>query len=569
MQDLYGSENKNLTEHFVRRTASWKEVTITAAANVLVARANELGLSLFESNTTKTGEKSLYSANISDECFFVKDTLNIWLDKNWDAVCTDRARTATWWATVGSVLYTGREVFECVGEQKNRSAGSKFTLKNRDLFQIFPKSCSTSKPSKSTIHLMSSRKRKIYTEDHRLNSEEAPFHDSQSTFSESSTHNSTNSPEIPFNDEIKNNDPSSSFQPSDRLIPSFENLKEPTYAIDNKFSINSFLDYKRPRRDRTISNDSTHAFELAVEVLTSLSCSKETKKQSSVCYPSVNISNSTSFSLNSQEKASLSNLNFPSRNDYVLLSNQDRISSSQMNGWGSVSANTGVTQGNWYCEFIVRSNGYTQPEYYKSPIVPTNCRIGVTTNPKNLNNIESNTLWYCDNGIALFKSGYTKYGETFNIGDVIGVFISFPTIPKTPISQNKYYTSLNNQRLEQDVVDGLIMMRTSSLPQMLGYKPSNRNLNSATNMKMHMESVQMDPRVEKAVTSSPPYVEYFKNGKSLGKIAINSLLGAGQRGVFPCLAMCCRVTLECNFGPWFRCMPESRDTEWRPFCESA
>jgi hypothetical protein len=106
--------------------------------------------------------------------FTKKDDIVPYIDKHWGALCTGRARTATWWSTVGTCLYTdagelfawyeraqehpcahplshvpltARRRVRCgvggcgpVSFDTPRSAASKFALADTNLYNITPSS---------------------------------------------------------------------------------------------------------------------------------------------------------------------------------------------------------------------------------------------------------------------------------------------------------------------------------------------------------------------------------------------------------------------------------------------
>jgi len=68
---------------FERHTASWKNIITTAIANGMVKHPHRQ--------------------------HFTKDEVVSFLRENWEAVCTGRSQTKTWWATVGTCMSTSRK----------------------------------------------------------------------------------------------------------------------------------------------------------------------------------------------------------------------------------------------------------------------------------------------------------------------------------------------------------------------------------------------------------------------------------------------------------------------------
>ncbi|CAJ0839748.1 696_t:CDS:10, partial [Entrophospora sp. SA101] len=69
--------------------------------------------------------------------FNKNDHLRPFVDKNWSSLCTERSRTATWWATLGSCLYSTKDIF-VAKDENNRSASSNFCLMDPNLWNIKP-----------------------------------------------------------------------------------------------------------------------------------------------------------------------------------------------------------------------------------------------------------------------------------------------------------------------------------------------------------------------------------------------------------------------------------------------
>ncbi|KAL1920179.1 uncharacterized protein VTP21DRAFT_1325 [Calcarisporiella thermophila] len=125
-------------ESFERLRAGWKEICATAVANQLLEH-------LLEDNRSNSSvvKHSLYADRWAEELnpgqywFNKKDNFVPFVDRNWKALCTERSRTSTWWATLGSCLYSSKDLFEA-RDEGNRSAASDFRLFNPNLWEFRP-----------------------------------------------------------------------------------------------------------------------------------------------------------------------------------------------------------------------------------------------------------------------------------------------------------------------------------------------------------------------------------------------------------------------------------------------
>jgi COMPASS component BRE2 len=128
----------NREESFSRVTSSWKDAINTAFANLTVQKMKK------EGKIDANGEGDPY---IPDNYWFDKKMgICPFLDKHWEKLCTNRARTPTWWATVGSSMYSSKDQYVAKDEE-NRSASSDFTLSDKNLFNLRPSTGSVSSQS--------------------------------------------------------------------------------------------------------------------------------------------------------------------------------------------------------------------------------------------------------------------------------------------------------------------------------------------------------------------------------------------------------------------------------------
>ncbi|OZJ06574.1 hypothetical protein BZG36_00608 [Bifiguratus adelaidae] len=125
-------------EHFERTTAGWKEISATTFANLIMKK-------LLEHHDPQKGKRAFDGKNAEElqlmrpqqYYFNKKDHIVPFVDANWKALCTDRVRTSTWWATLGSCIYSSGDMF-MAKDERSRSAASDFTLADANLWNIRP-----------------------------------------------------------------------------------------------------------------------------------------------------------------------------------------------------------------------------------------------------------------------------------------------------------------------------------------------------------------------------------------------------------------------------------------------
>ncbi|KAJ1974293.1 transcription factor, contains a PHD finger motif [Dimargaris verticillata] len=120
----------DVDEEYERVSAGWKDICATTIANLTLQVLQE-----------QRAPETLYSAHATDfpppECYFNKQDIVPFVDQHWKALCTLRARTTTWWATLGSCLYTVNNVF-ITRDGGRRTAASDFRLMDVDLWNFRP-----------------------------------------------------------------------------------------------------------------------------------------------------------------------------------------------------------------------------------------------------------------------------------------------------------------------------------------------------------------------------------------------------------------------------------------------
>ncbi|KAJ1959007.1 transcription factor, contains a PHD finger motif [Dispira parvispora] len=117
-------------EFFERTSAGWKDICATTIANLSIQYLQKI-----------FNQEDFLSARADacplPECYFNKQEIVPFVDANWKALCTFRSRTTTWWATLGSCLYTVNNVF-ITRDGRRRTAASDFRLMDVNLWNFRP-----------------------------------------------------------------------------------------------------------------------------------------------------------------------------------------------------------------------------------------------------------------------------------------------------------------------------------------------------------------------------------------------------------------------------------------------
>ncbi|KAJ1926835.1 transcription factor, contains a PHD finger motif [Tieghemiomyces parasiticus] len=124
--DLYAG----VEETYERTSAGWKDICATTIANLTLERLRN-----------EWDPADLFSAQAATHplpaCYFNKQDIVPFVDNHWKALCTFRSRTTTWWATLGSCLYTVNNVF-ITQDGGRRTAASDFRLMDVNLWNFRP-----------------------------------------------------------------------------------------------------------------------------------------------------------------------------------------------------------------------------------------------------------------------------------------------------------------------------------------------------------------------------------------------------------------------------------------------
>ncbi|KAF9431085.1 hypothetical protein BGZ94_009471 [Podila epigama] len=123
----------SVPEFYERVTAGWKEICATTIANLIVHEylkeaKNYKGSPDAENDSKAPNEANVWSVN-ADRVdwneyryyFNKKDHILPYVDRHWKALCTDRSRTPTWWATLGSCLYISKDTHQSSSSKSQSS----------------------------------------------------------------------------------------------------------------------------------------------------------------------------------------------------------------------------------------------------------------------------------------------------------------------------------------------------------------------------------------------------------------------------------------------------------------
>jgi COMPASS component BRE2 len=86
--------NESHVETFERTTAGWKDICSTTIANLIldkIRRGTGTDKELFESKNS-----TLMPEWHPEQYYFNKKQIIPYVDKHWQSLCTERARTTTW-----------------------------------------------------------------------------------------------------------------------------------------------------------------------------------------------------------------------------------------------------------------------------------------------------------------------------------------------------------------------------------------------------------------------------------------------------------------------------------------
>ncbi|ORX47382.1 hypothetical protein BCR36DRAFT_330813 [Piromyces finnis] len=423
-------------ESFEKVTASWKDAINAAFANLSVERLRKEGL------INKHG----HGISIIPEGYWFdkKDGICPFLDKHWEALCTNRARTPTWWATVGSCMYTSKDNYIAKDEHV-RSAASEFILLDRDLFNLRPTGQGVPSLKGSNSSLDSSKNKS--KNDKSLKS--LTVHKKSNNISEISSKNQKSAIKS-LRSSSKSNNFSSSYNTSSHFSSS-----STTTATTTTTNQQNGLSRKNSKIIKKGNSFSIKLHEVPVnELLDNIDTSNNSKEhlynKNGYKYERVEVDNKLK-NLIFKKKQEFSSLESaihlcPFDCDSSISISRNGLTAHSNSGFRMARTNYGVKEGNWYFEIIVNKAGHGigQQRTMNGP----NVRVGWSRREATLHGpvgYDSFSYGYRDKtGEKLHESLPMPYGDTYKSGDVIGCYISLPPISKELLSKKKHSSNPSN-----------------------------------------------------------------------------------------------------------------------------
>ncbi|KAI8600536.1 hypothetical protein EDD21DRAFT_306385, partial [Dissophora ornata] len=536
-------EPGSVPEFFERVTAGWKEICVTTVANLIIQEYLKEAKNHPGSGPSKEpSEENMWSVNAEymdwDEYryfFNKKDHILPYVDRHWKALCTDRNRTPTWWATLGSCLYIAKDVFAAEDEQA-RSASSDFCLVKSNLWNMKPghisvrhkilartnwknsHQSSTSRSQSSKVPREGKRKVNAVTggQDETGNKKNAASKSEKK--SKGSTSSNSRHPATP------SVIPQTTYIPRPNTVPtkSGENLAP--------FSTSNEHPYNRHRfKYVTCEPDPLLQFMLY-------------RQTANPVLPGVRLS---------REDMS----------PYMSI-DEDCKTITTEKGFRMVRANCGVREGKWYYEVTINRGGEPRFEGRDGAHV----RLGWARREATLQapvGFDAYSYGIRDTtGEKVHMSRVMPFGEPFETGDVIGLYISLP-----PDGNETAF--FKQRRLRKP-----FYFKGQLYFESVDYSPTKRYIEMA-----EYEATPLKTNLEKPVP--PPVIPgskiiVYKNGVCQGVMCqdLFALLPIEQNakekdqlrfddgtlGYYPCISVYRNGTVTANFGPEFM-YPPSKDPE--------
>ncbi|KAI9006654.1 hypothetical protein CLU79DRAFT_779589 [Phycomyces nitens] len=540
------------TEAFERTTAGWKDICSTTIANLILedilANVGTERPELFDSKHSR-----LMAQWYPEQYYFNKKEIIPYVDKHWDSICTERIRTPTWWATLGSCLYSSKETF-VARDERQRSAASDFCLADANLWHIRPIQSAT-KP----VQVPRMTKRMRSDSDQRITS--------SASIQQSTTASSSSSSSSLIAIASPPSQPSQSLQissPAARSGRDGQNIKWRSATPTPPGSASPVLGVKTiPTVFSSTSTDHPcNRFGF-----------KYTPCQQS-CLPLVAYQQADNV-------LGGCTISIADKSSYVSVA-KDGLTVTTDRGFRMCRANVGVKEGNWYWEAVIqRANGSAGPE---GPHV----RVGWARREACLNGpvgYDAYGYGYRDlTGDKLFCSRPSPYGEPFGTGDS-------PTRKRIPIAykdhlwfeekdfrQSKEYEAmadpfrstekpLNPPRTipksyikvyKNGVCQGVLFEDLfdfedfGSLPDIIMARRNKRRKkqkkDTVNGIRMRMEEDEFDGVRAQQWTEDPP------------------LEDDGTLGYYPAVSVFQGGMVTCNFGPDFQYLPDTEES-WKPMSQ--
>ncbi|KAG0057512.1 hypothetical protein BGZ83_009151 [Gryganskiella cystojenkinii] len=526
-------------ESFQRVTAGWKEICATALANLIVQEY------LFEANKNTGNDPSLpmednmWSKNAArmdweKHMFYFnkKDFILPYVDRHWAALCTDRARTTTWWATLGSCLYISKDVFATFDEQA-RSASSDFCLTKSNLWEVKPgfitvRAQQPGARSGSKGPTTVKRKGAGSTGDRESpKPKKAANGTSISTSTSTKPEKSAKKPTSSGNrQKNQSNATATTFIPLPHTVVANNSSGGTTNLVP--FSATNEHPYNRHRfRYVTCESDPLLQYMLyrqsANPVLSGVRLSRE------------------------------------DMSPYMQIDDECKTITTEK-GFRTVRANCGVREGKWYYEVTVRRGGEVRYEGRDGAHV----RLGWARREATLQapaGFDAYSYGIRDTtGEKVHMSRVQPYGESFKEGDVIGLYISLPPDG----NENSFF---KHRRLRKP-----FMFKGQLYFESIDYSPTKKYVELAEYEATPFQSLSARPDPPERPPMIPgSKIIVYKNGVCQG-VMFEDLFALmpieqnakerdqitfddGTLGYYPCVSVYRNGTATVNFGPEFTYPP--------------
>ncbi|KAF9304530.1 hypothetical protein BGZ74_001315 [Mortierella antarctica] len=529
-QNQEPKEPGSVPEFYERVTAGWKEICATTIANLIVheylkeARNYKGASNDMDRDSKEPNEDNVWSVNADlidwDEYryyFNKKDHILPYVDRHWKALCTDRSRTPTWWATLGSCLYISKDVFAATDEQA-RSASSDFCLVKSNLWNMKPGHI-TSHQSSSSKSLSSKGPREGKR---KANSAGGGAKESGPKRSNTKSEKTSKSKSISSN--------------TNRQQTSQPGATPTTYIpLPNTVVNNNTGNTLAPFSTSNEHPYNRHRFKY-------VTCESDPLLQYMLYRQSAN--------------PTLSGVRL-SREDmspYMLIDDECKTITTEK-GFRTVRANCGVREGRWYYEVTIDKGGEVRYEGRDGAHV----RLGWARRE----GFDAYSYGIRDTtGEKVHMSKGGPYGEPFKSGDVIGLYISLP-----PDGNEQSF--FKHRRLRRS-----FMFKGQLYFESVDYSPTKRYIEMA-----EYEATPIKTNLDKPVP--PPVIPdskiiVYKNGVCQGVMwqDLHALLPIEQNekekeqlrfddgtlGYYPAISVYRNGTATANFGPDFK-FPPGKDPE--------
>ncbi|KAK3844024.1 MAG: hypothetical protein J3R72DRAFT_97543 [Linnemannia gamsii] len=549
-QHQESKEPGSVPEFFERVTAGWKEICATTIANLIVQEYRKDAKQYKGSGPSKDqpSEENLWSVNADymdwkeyRYYFNKKDHILPYVDRHWKALCTDRSRTPTWWATLGSCLYISKDVFEATDELA-RSASSDFCLTKANLWNMKPGHIASHQSPSSRSQLPKAQregKRKANggTADDTGSKRTASGKSEKKTKGVGSSHN-----RVPATPPVTSQ---ATYIPLPNTVVSTNSGNNIT-----PFSTSNEHPYNRNRfKYVTCEPDPLLQYMLYRQTTTPVLDGVRLCRED--------------------------------MSPYMLIDEECKTITTEK-GFRMVRANCGVREGQWYYEVTIDRGG--EPRYEGRD--GAHVRLGWARREATLQapvGFDAYSYGIRDTtGEKVHMSRVTPFGEPFKTGDVIGLYISLP-----PDGNEKSF--FKHRRLRRS-----FYFKGQLYFESVDYSPTKRYIEmteyEATPIKTNIDKPTPPPTVpgskiivyKNGVCQGVMWQDLFsvlpieQNAKELDQLRFDD----GTLGYYPVISVYRNGTATANFGPDFK-YPPSKDPEaeaenkkvtaeqnvWRPMSE--